>query len=328
MAFVRYTRGGLTESVHQIHAVATNAAGSVLWSSADCNYKTFWRSGAKPFQILPFLTRGGRERFNLTNRELAVMVSSHSGADIHTELVAGILGKMGLTPGALGCGASQPLDEVIARDLYKRGAGYTALHNDCSGKHAGMLGLALLAGLPLEGYIEPEHQVQAMMREAVADAARLQPEEMGLGVDGCGVPTFYLSILNMALSYARLGCPVKGEWRDMYEHVEQVRKAMIENPDCVGGAGRFETVLMEVTQGRLVAKLGAEAGFCIGDASGVGLSYKISDGGGRALPHFGIAVLRHLDLITAAEQVELKKYFPDRLRNDHHQQVGSIEVDL
>lgn len=328
MAYVHYNRGGLPESLHQIHAVAVDTAGRVVWSSGEAGYQTFWRSGAKPFQILPFLVRGGMQRFSLTRRELAVMVSSHSGAVLHTDMVTGILRKMDLAPEALCCGAAQPIDEVVARELYKRGEAYTPLHNDCSGKHAGMLGLALMEGFSLTGYMETAHPVQVLMRDAVAMAARVLPEAMGQGIDGCGVPTFYLPICNMALAYARLGKPAEGGWGEDCGYAEQVRAAMIENPDCVGGHGRFETVLMQVTKGRLVAKLGAEAGFCIGDVSGLGISYKIVDGGGRALPHIGIAMLKQLDLITATEQSDLKEWFPDSIRNDQQQSVGTIEVEL
>jgi L-asparaginase II len=328
MSIVHFKRGNHIESSHRIETVVVDRAGRPVLAKDRPHYRTFWRSGAKPFQILPFLAHGGMEKFGLTERELAVMVSSHSGDEFHLRLVRSILGKMGLSPENLACGVSEPLDAAIARELYKDGRPYSALHNDCSGKHSAMLGLALLTGAPLAGYTSPGHQVQRMMRSAVARSAGLAESDMDEGVDGCGVPTFCLPLYNMALAYARLSDPSDEDWQDRRADAARVRDAMRNNPDCVGGRGRFETVLMEVTGGRLIAKLGAEASLCIGACpAGQGLVFKVIDGGRRALEHFGIHILRRLDWITAQEQAALLKQFPPEIRNDHHQLVGSVEVE-
>lgn len=328
MPKVHFKRGNFIESSHQIEAVVVDRAGRLILAKDRPHYRTFWRSGAKPFQILPFLAHGGMEKFNLTERELAVMVSSHSGDEFHLQLVKSILSKMGLNPENLACGVAEPLDTVIARELYKDGRPYSALHNDCSGKHSAMLGLALLTGAPLAGYTDPGHKVQRMMRYAVARSAGLAESEMDEGVDGCGVPTFCLPLYNMALAYARLSDPTDEDWQGRRADVTRVRDAMRSNPDCIGGRGRFETVLMEATGGRLIAKLGAEASFCIGSCpTGQGLVIKVIDGGRRALEHFGINVLKRLDWITAEEEAVLLKQFPPEIRNDHKQVVGSVEVE-
>lgn len=328
MPKVHFKRGNFIESSHQIEAVVVDRAGRLILAKDRPHYRTFWRSGAKPFQILPFLAHGGMEKFNLSERELAVMVSSHSGEDFHLRLVQSILSNMGLSPEILACGASEPLDTTISRELYKEGRPYSALHNDCSGKHSAMLGLALLTGAPLAGYTDPGHQVQRMIRYAVAQSAGLAESEMDEGVDGCGVPTFCLPLYNMALAYARLSNPTDEDWQDRRGDVTRVRDAMRNNPDCIGGRGRFETVLMEVTGGRLIAKLGAEASFCIGSCStGQGLVFKVIDGGRRALEHFGIHVLKRLDWITSEEEAALLMQFPPEILNDHKRVVGAVEVE-
>jgi L-asparaginase II len=328
MPQVHFKRGNFIESSHRIEAVVVDRAGRLVLAKDRPHYRTFWRSGAKSFQILPFLAHGGMEKFALTERQLAVMVSSHSGDQFHLQLVQAILSNMGLSPENLACGVSEPLDPAIARQLYKEDRPYTALHNDCSGKHSAMLGLALLTGAPLAGYTAPGHQVQRLMRSAVARAAGLAENDMDEGVDGCGVPTFSLPLYNMALAYARLSDPTDEDWQGRHADAARVRDAMRAHPDCIGGRGRFETVLMEVTGGRLIAKLGAEASLCIGSCpAGQGLVFKIVDGGRRALDHFGIHILRRLDWITAAEQAALLQHFPPEIRNDHHQPVGSVEIE-
>lgn len=327
MPVVNYLRGGYIESSHDIEAVAVDREGRLVFSAGWPHFRTFWRSGAKPFQMLPLVAAGAMERFGLTDRELAVMVSSHSGDAFHVELVTGILAKLGLGPEQLACGCAQPLDPDIAREMYKSGTPYSALHNDCSGKHSGMMALALAEGLPLEGYVGGDHPVQRTMRAAVARAAGLTPAGLEEGVDGCGVPTFRLPLFNMALAYARLAEPRTEEWGEWLAAARRVRDAMRTNPDCVGGRGRFETVLMEVTGGRLVAKLGAEAGFCVASCpDGQGLAYKVRDGGKRALEPFGITALRRLGWLTAAEEAELWRRFPTAIINDRGETVGAAEV--
>ncbi|MDR3563057.1 MAG: asparaginase [Negativicutes bacterium] len=328
MPLVHFKRGGFIESSHRIEATAVDAAGRLILAAERPGLRTFWRSGAKPFQIAPFVTGGGLERFGLSERELAVMVSSHSGDGFHIELVTGILAKLGLGPEYLACVVAQPLDKDIAREMYKKGEPYSPLHNDCSGKHSAMLGLALLRGAPLDGYIRPEHPVQEEMRAAVARAAGLAVADMEEGVDGCGVPTFRIPLYNMALAYARLSRPEAGHWGEGQAAMARIHDAMGRHPECVGGRGRFESELMALTGGRLIAKLGAEASFCIASCErGEGLVFKVVDGGGRALEHFGVRLLRRLEWITAAEEATLLERFSPIILNDHRQVVGTVEVD-
>lgn len=326
-AKVIFSRGGYAESCHRVHAVAVEKTGNVFFQAGDADYRTFWRSGAKPFQVLPFLAAGGRERFGLTGAELALMCASHSGEIFHTEGVKGILSKMGLSCDALECGTAEPLDPMVARELFRQGKPFSPLHNDCSGKHCGMLGLAILKGYKLCGYSAADHPVQISVRASVAKAAAVMPEAMDAGLDGCGVPTFSLPLVNMARAYARLVLQEETFWGEDCENVAGVRDAMREYPENVGGTGRFETVLMQVTRGRLLAKLGAEASFCISHcAEGAALVFKVEDGGMRALPHFGIQVLEKLAWIDAVEKQALLQVFSPLIRNDHGQTVGSVEV--
>lgn len=327
MPVVHFRRGGFIESSHRIEAVAVDTAGRLILAADRPHMRTFWRSGAKPFQIIPFVLKGGMERFGITERELAIMVSSHSGDGFQLELVKSILGKMQLGPEDLACGTARPLDVGIAQELYKNGIPYAALHNDCSGKHSAMLGLALLTGAPLKGYTDPDHMVQQLLRLAVARSAGIPVEEIEEGIDGCGVPTFRLPLYNMALAYARLSNPSEEHWQKSQGCMVRVRDAMRNNPDCIGGKNRFETILMEVTGGRLIAKLGAEASFCIGNCpKGEGLVFKVIDGGARALEHFGIGILRRMNWISGDEEAVLLSHFPPVIKNDHRQVVGAVEV--
>ena len=327
MAVVEFRRGDFPESVHQVDAVIVDRQAQVHWRTGEDAAPVYWRSGAKPFQLLPFLAAGGAERFGLVGAEIAVMVSSHSGARFHVECVQGILQKLQLTSEQLDCGVARPLDEEISRQMFRAGESYANLHNDCSGKHAGMMGLALLRGYTLAGYKEATHPLQAEMRLAVARAAGLQPEVLGEGVDGCGVPTFYLPLRSMALAYANLARPEPAYWGDWSESAKAVLSAMTGHPEYVGGEGRYETSLMRLTGGRLVAKLGAEATFCIGNCdSGQGFACKVRDGALRVLPHLCTEVLCKNGWLSDAEADKMRDSYPPLIRNDHGSAVGRIVV--
>ena len=327
MANVIFFRGEYPESVHHVLAVAVDRQRKILWQTGDAHEPVFWRSGAKPFQILPLLAAGGADRFSLTESEVAIIASSHSGARFHTEAVKTILGKMGLNSDALDCGIARPLDDVISREIFRSGEPYTNLHNDCSGKHSGMLGLSLIKGYPLTGYRKADHPVQQEMRQAVAKAAGMDANDLTEGIDGCGVPTFRIPLLAMAFAYAQLAWPAPEFWDAWTKPIQQVRDAMRQYPEYVGGEGRYETNLMRVTQGRLVAKLGAEASFCIGHCEqGLGFACKVQDGGMRVLPSFCTQTLVEIGWISSAEAAKLNEMHPHLIRNEHGDVVGRVTV--
>lgn len=327
MAFVEFCRGEFPESLHQVDAVIVDRKASVHWRTGDDEAPVYWRSGAKPFQLLPFLAAGGADRFSLSGEEIAVMVSSHSGARFHVECVQGILQKMQLTAEHLDCGVAKPLDEEISRQMFRDGEPYRNLHNDCSGKHAGMLGLALIKGHPLAGYKKATHPLQSEMRRAVARASGLNPETIREGTDGCGVPTFYVPLHSMALAYANLAHPTSEYWGDWTGPAQTILAAMTRHPEFVGGEGRYETHLMRLTEGRLVAKLGAEATFCIGNCdAGLGFACKVKDGAMRVLPHVCTEVLLEKGWLSDAEAGRMRELYPPFIRNDHGDVVGRIVV--
>ncbi len=327
MAIVSFTRGEYPESTHHVDAAIVDRQKKVLWQTGDSMGEVYWRSGAKPFQVLPLLSVGGAERFHLTEEEIAVMSSSHSGSKYHTSLVESILSKLELDWRALDCGTARPLDENISRAMYRDGEPYTCLHNDCSGKHAGMLGLALIKGYPLSGYKEAGHPVQQEMRQAVAKATGIGIQNLKEGIDGCGVPTFRVPLFTMAFAYAQLAAPEQAFWGEWTNNVKQVRDAMRHYPEAIGGEGRYETNLMQVTGGRLVAKLGAEASLCIGDCEqGLGFACKVQDGGMRAFPHFCTRFLMKNGWLSEKETSRMKELHPPVIRNDHGDVVGRIEI--
>ena len=192
------------ESRHRVHAAVVDANGTLLEGVRNPHIATWWRSCAKPFQVMPLVRSGGLERLGWGESQLALACASHGGEPEHVALAQSMLAGIGLEEGDLACGAHEPLASRGARLLRESGARLTRLHNNCSGKHAAMLARAVLLGEPTSGYEDAAHAVQRAAHDTVATWSGMTPEQLGVGVDGCGVTVFSLPLANMALSYARL----------------------------------------------------------------------------------------------------------------------------
>lgn len=299
---VTLTRGSIIESMHRGYIAVVDADARVIWSAGDPRHVTYYRSSAKPIQVLPVVASGACDRFGITQRELAVMVGSHHAQSCHVEAVRSILDKIGLDESSLECGIHRPTDSKQAERLAKEGLPVTPIYNNCSGKHAGMLAYALHMGYPVENYVDALHPVQVDMHAAVAEMCGLKPEEVAVGVDGCGVAVFGMPVANMAYAYARLSEPDAMPER-FREAGIRVRAAMTDYPVMVGGDKDFSTRLMQARPGEIVAKGGAEGLLCFAMLGrGIGTCVKIEDGNARALPVAVAEVLHQLGLVKASAQ--------------------------
>ena len=306
---VQTTRGGRVESVHVGALVLVDSAGSVRWSIGDPALVNFPRSSLKPFQLLSLVEGGGVERFGLTTVDLAIAAASHSGEDIHVESVQGLLHKIGASSSDLGCGVHDPIDAHAATRLRERDEIPTAIHNNCSGKHAGMLALARLLDAPLDGYLDLEHPAQKRIRACLVDVLGLDPNDLAVGTDGCSAPAYAVPLDRMARGFAFLGdaSHAPARWRNA---LERVSAAMRLHPELVAGThGRVDTDVMRHASGAVVAKGGAEGYFCMGHRDGLGVAFKIMDGdaAGRARSAVVAAAVERLGWVPAGA---LNEYGP------------------
>src|SRR5256885_5733080 len=191
---VEVTRGPIVESRHRGHVAAVDGAGQLVAYLGDPDTVTYLRSSAKPFQALPLVTSGAADRFGFTEKEIALACASHSGEPIHTETVLSMLNKIGLEPDALKCGTHEPFSAEVTRRLRERGEAPNVLQNNCSGKHAGMLALALHLGASTETYDEPSNEVQLTIGKTVSRFCGIAIENIAVGTDGCGVPVFGITV--------------------------------------------------------------------------------------------------------------------------------------
>lgn len=316
-------RGELTESVHHASVAVVNTEGKLVYFYGNPMLTTFTRSSLKPFQALAVLASGAADYFKFTDEEIAIISSSHSGSPTHTNLVKGILHKLGLDETALECGTHMPYDEDERKRLIREGLKPSPLHHNCSGKHAGMLALAKVKGWDHRGYRFPHHPVQEEIRRILRSLTGM--EQFPEGIDGCGVPVFGMPLYKLAHLFAMLGTPESSPYP---RELKRIRDAMKAHPILVGGKGRFDTSLMENVV-PVVAKAGAEAMFGVALMDmGLGIAVKIEDGGRRAIPPVVMKVLENLGVITPAIREKLRDFAMPPVKNAHRETVGYIKAVL
>jgi L-asparaginase II len=333
---VEVTRGGITESRHRGHVVVVEPDGTLVAHLGAPETVTYLRSSAKPHQAIPLITSGAADRFGFTEKEIALACASHSGEPIHTEVVASMLKKIGLGPEALKCGIHEPFSPEVSRRLRETGEPPNVLQNNCSGKHAGMLALALHLGAPTETYEEPSNPVQIAIGKSVSRLSGVPIEDIAVGVDGCGVPVFGVTVSAMARMYARLVSP-PGEFDEPTKSAcARIVSAMTNHPELIGGQSeRLDTEIMKAAQGRLISKVGAEGVYtagilpCEAFPRGLGLAIKIEDGDDhRARPTVVIETLKQLGILfdESLEAVSRYAFFP--VRNRRGDVVGEVTAEF
>jgi L-asparaginase II len=329
-------RAGIVESVHFGDIAITDAHGNILHALGDPDRPTFYRSSAKPIQALNVVLSGAADRFDFTEAELAICCASHSGSAEHTLVAAGILAKIGLSEANLMCGAHEPGDAEERKRLAIEGREPSALHNNCSGKHSGMLAACVAMGADPATYLSLDHPVQQANLRNVAMFSGMDVVGIRVGEDGCGAPVFALPLHTIATSFARLVNPVDLR-TDAARAAGRVARAMRAYPHLISSRGDFWERLMlwsaaDPAAGNaadLTMKGGAEGLLCCGlPRLGVGIAIKVSDGSHRAQPPVLLEALRRLCGIDARSSADMAGYVAPTVLNVLGHEVGRIEPAL
>jgi L-asparaginase II len=331
-------RGSIVESWHHGAIVIADPDGKVILNYGDADLLTSTRSTIKPIQALPLITSGAADHYGLTPRELAAVCASHEGEPIHTETAAAMLARVGLDESALRCGAQVPYSTETAHQLERDGLPFNQLHNNCSGKHAGMLVTAMHRGLEIEDYVAPAHPIQRDIIKALARLGDLQ-ETLPTAIDGCSAPTFGVPLRALAVAAARLANASSEDAAQVVIEPElaaaarRIVNAMIAYPEMVGGTkGRFDTELMRAAHGKLIAKVGAEAVYSVGVLPseryprGLGLSFKMEDGSYRGLAPTVIETLQQIGVLNEDETTQLITYHRPVIENRRGLHVGHVRA--
>jgi len=322
---IEITRSHRVESTAALDLAVVDSRGCFVAWVGDPQHPAYWRSSAKPFQALPMVLSGAADDFDLSEQELAIVSASHGGEPRHLALVQSILAKIRAQPSDLICGKDWPITAAARDDLIANGQSPTVLHNNCSGKHSGMLMLATQLGAPWTDYHHSDHPVQKAIVESVRTMTGLSAqEELATGVDGCGVPTFYLPLSRMAFGFAQLVDPRRLD-PSMQSAAHRVAEAVRRYPEIISGKGRLEQRLAVATKYRVAAKGGAEAVFCLGiPERGWGLAMKIADGSPRALGPALIDILKQLGLMDSSALEAVQDLIEPIVRNQQGVAVGEV----
>lgn len=323
----RVIRGETVESVHNGHVLIIDGGGEQVAALGDPSTITYFRSAAKAFQAIPFITSGGADTFGFDEKEIALAVASHSGEPMHVEIAAGMLAKAGFTEGDLRCGAHAPFSQSAADALLSAGLKPNQLHNNCSGKHAAMLAFARHIASDAATYDSSENRIQKRILRCVADFTEVPENEIAIGVDGCAAPNFAISVAAMAKSFVNLIRPAR--FPDLTQKAcQRIVAAMMKYPELIGGSDRFDTMLMKAAPGKIISKVGADGVWLCGVLpcdrwpTGLGIALKIADGDDmRARPVVAVEILRRLGVLSKDDLTDLS---PMPIKNRKGDIVGRV----
>lgn len=326
------TRGKFVESIHYGSIAISDNQGRLIAWYGDPHTTTFLRSSAKPFQALPFIEENGQSFFNLSPDEIAIICASHSGTDKHVQCIQSIQEKTGVVEAELLCGVQPVIDAETADAMRRNGDEPSPNRHNCSGKHTGMLAFAHMNNWSTSDYLDLNHPVQERILKAFSEMSGVPLDEIQVGIDGCSAPNFAVPLHNSALAYARL-CDPQDLSENRSNGCKTITSSMMSNAIMVGGPGRFDTRLMEVTHGRIVSKGGAEGFHAIGilpealgrQSPALGIAFKIADGDlrNRARPAISIEILRQLNAISRNEEKQLSEFGPSLpIKNWREIEVG------
>ncbi|QCI66460.1 asparaginase [Phreatobacter stygius] len=324
---VEVLRGASVESAHRGAAVVVDADGKIAFACGDVDRPVYPRSAIKALQALPLVESGAADRYGFDAAELALACSSHSGEPRHAATSAAMLAKAGRSVETLECGTHWPSNAAATQALARSGGAPSALHNNCSGKHAGFVCFACAGDIDPKGYVGRGHPVQRFVAEAVGEVtgARLDAST-AIGTDGCSIPTYAIPLTHLARGFARLGTG-QGVGPERARAFARLRAACAAEPFMVAGTGRFCTEAMTLFGARVFVKTGAEGVFCAAfPDQGFGIALKCADGTSRASEVMMAALIERFVPISEAEQAAFARFSAPVMTNWNGMEVGRIRA--
>jgi len=321
---VEVLRGAVVESRHSGAVAVVDADGRVVLALGDIERAVYPRSAVKALQALPLIESGAADRYGLTDAELALACASHGGEPDHVATAKAMLKRAGLDASALRCGPHPPMHQPSAVALYRAGVTPSALHNNCSGKHAGFLCLACALDADPRGYLEPTQPAQLAVKAAIESISGAVLTDDRRGIDGCSAPTWAVPLKHLALAFARFGTG-HSLAPERAKAAARLRAACAAHPWHVAGSGRFCTEVMRLLGARVFVKVGAEGVYCGAlPGQGLGLAVKCDDGGGRAAEVVTAAMIVRFAALSDRDRAALEHFVRPVLHNWNGLTVGAL----
>ncbi|MGB9484458.1 MAG: asparaginase, partial [Candidatus Dormiibacterota bacterium] len=285
----------------------------------DPNSVSTLRSASKPFQAASFVETGTAADLGLGDDSVAIACASHLGEPGHVEAARRILEAAGVEEEALLCGSHLPGDPQAAAELLRRGENPSPIYNNCSGKHSAMLATCVHQGWSTDSYLERKHPLQVEIAVRLAAHAGLPVDEMPFGVDGCGLPTFGLSLRDFATALARASGS-DGAFRSC-------QSAMARHPWLIRGTNSFDSALLGVAGERFTAKGGAAAIFgAVARNGSWALVIKLESGAATGLPQIAARALQQIEQLPYPLPPSLSELVDTPVTNWVGTPVGEIRT--
>ncbi|OKL63491.1 hypothetical protein UA08_01417 [Talaromyces atroroseus] len=334
-------RGDIVENRHMVHAAIVDANGKLRYAVGDPFRVTLPRSAAKPAQALAILETGALDKFSFDDKDLALMCASHNSEDRHLSRARAMLATIHAEETDLRCGGHAALSEPVNKTWIKADYTPTAICNNCSGKHAGMIAGAKALGADIASYHMPENAMQSRVRRVIEDLSGLDEHGVKWGIDGCNLPTPALPLNSLAQLYSTFATAADEvesniDLSKRTENLARVFRAMSQSPELVGGEGRFCTRLMAAYQGGLIGKIGAEGCYGIGVRkaiqhgadTAIGIAIKIEDGNKPILYSAIMEILEQLNIGTQEIREKLADLHHPKLLNTAGVEIGKVSCSI
>lgn len=316
---------GKIEDLYTFGSIAVvDKDGKIVYSAGDPKEVSFPRSSAKLIQAMVPLSLGAKEKFNLSHEEIAQICASHSGEDFHIKTVTGILKKIGLDERALKCGPHYPFKPEVELRMKVNNEKPRDIHNNCSGKHSGMLAAAVLMKASTDDYYKPQHPVQQKIREMIELICDYKIPDDNISVDGCGVPVHSLPLYNFAFGMARMA-DYKNLPQNLSTHAKDIIDSITACSEYTSGTDRIDHLLVKKYPGKLVVKSGANGYFggLLPDKK-YGIAVKTYDGISKTRDIVLVHLLKKLGVIDKADYEYFDNLADKNIKNHRGEIAGEV----
>lgn len=315
-------RGEILDLVHHGYICVVDKDNRVVASVGDPEQVVFYRSASKPLQALPVIARGLDEQYGLTEEETVIFAGSHLGEDFHIAALRSIFSKTGMNPENLIMKPTVPGSREANEERIRQGLPPHKLYHNCSGKHTGaMLLQKALDPEHIRDYWKMESCAQQEILRTVAALSQYPKEQVGLGVDGCGVPVFAVPMKNIAIAFKNLACPDCIEDEQLQMAAKTFVPRIHRYPHMMRGTGYLCSLINH--DPNLVAKGGANGVYGIGmKREGLGISLKLADGTENLWPLLIGEIFRQLGYENRDTHAMLEGLHGGILYNDNDSPVG------